>query len=493
MSLNIERSLASRSGRDAASDVHRTPDCRVGGALQAGSLPRPILARDVPDLTFELSDSEAAAVHFRQTFGLPSDVALVKAAESDPTYSPEDYGVPVSASERAELQRRARFHVAIEPAYDYAASQATFGGLYYDQRERGIAIFQFTEPPARFDDSLRARLPEGGEFRTVQVERSLGELESLRDSVGSRWDELARQDIQINSTGIKGDRNAVIVGIDGLTPAIERLLDDMFGPGLIYEESSPAVIDVCTSEHNCRPMKGGLHIESSINQAVACTAGFIVRREQNGAQLSVLTAGHCIEIAREPNENTIVNDDWQHNNDPFGDAKYETWLGGANADVGIIGLHSSEISTMTNKNQLALKATNSSPVSIRNVTSVLAPVYQTVGLEMCRYGMTTDSVCDAITATGVQRKSCRYGNTGCKWIMLTWEYGVDSKGGDSGGPVYVVVSSTDRVALGTHIHSSDETQDPQPWRSWYSPIGVAQSTYDSMYNDWFTLCQDSDC
>ncbi|MGK2852456.1 MAG: hypothetical protein ACSLFN_16305 [Candidatus Limnocylindrales bacterium] len=295
----------------------------------------------------------------------------------------------------------------------------------------------------------------------------------------------------VTGTGLKVSENRVTLSVLELTPTHEELLRERYGEAVVLRERAPGRLD-CASEHNCRPMKGGLHIESSIDEAVDCTGGFIVRRELNGGQLAMLTAGHCLEIAREPDEDQ-VNDDWQHNNDPFGDAKYETWLSNAGADVGLIGLHSTEVSAMSVYNQLALKSNNSSPVVIRNVTDVLHSSFQNEGTLICRYGITTDSVCAEIIEQGETLPSCKYLMTGCKPIQGLWVYDMDSRGGDSGGPVYIVASSTARVALGTHVHSSDEVNTSPPYSSWYSPIDRAQTTYDSMFNDWFTVCTDSNC
>jgi len=43
---------------------------------------------------------------------------------------------------------------------------------------------------------------------------------------------------------------------------------------VIVQRQTNALLDAYNSEHDCFPVKGGLHIESSVNHDIDCTAGF---------------------------------------------------------------------------------------------------------------------------------------------------------------------------------------------------------------------------
>jgi hypothetical protein len=269
------------------------------------------------------AEPEATAIEhattFRETFGFPSDRSFVEQAESDPNYSSELYGVPLSNAEIAEMQRRIGVERAAQPAVDLASKQPHWAGWYIDQRDQGTPVFLFASGGGELGAEIADLMPET-RFRVERAERTWEELLETQRQIDQATDRLIASGIDLTMTGIDIRANRVDVGVDGLTADDKAVLTKEFGEGLPFRDEAPAVSDACTGATgtlNCRPIKGGLRMNNSVG-GNGCTSGFIVRRSANGAQLAVLTAGHC--IAGHP-----VNTDWNHNGSRFGESKYHTW------------------------------------------------------------------------------------------------------------------------------------------------------------------------
>jgi hypothetical protein len=79
-------------------------------------------------------------------------------------------------------------------------------------------------------------------------------------------------------------------------------------------------------------------------------------------------------------------------------------------------------------------------------------------------------------------------------VLKTMEVDFDSTGGDSGGPLFYTVpggGTTNRIALGTHVHS-DPDGTPNA-HGWYSPIDTGRDTYNALWGYSYTMCFTSAC
>jgi hypothetical protein len=233
-------------------------------------------------------------------------------------------------------------------------------------------------------------------------------------------------------------------------------------------------------------MKGGLSIVGPAGNE--CTSGFIVRRTLHNGALAVLTAGHC--IAAEPMESI-----WKHNNDRFGETKYQTWSDGENddklGDVGLIELDVTEADALAAANKIFVF--NGSSNHELSITSYVPNGVQTEGTPACIYGTNSNnSECGlAILDYDERHSSPRTinGQTVTKWILHTNELPIDMDSGDSGGPVYRNISSGVRYAMGTHVHSTNGAGA----FSWYTPYQWGQTAYLNETPDYYTLCIDANC
>lgn len=433
---------------------------------------------------------EASVIHYRESLGFRSDLEYVRSVAADPANYPAELSdIPLSKAESAEVLRRMEVQWATMPAMEYANAEPDFAGGYIDQLGGGVPIFLFTGRLDAHADNIAKVLATPIEFRVEQAERSLDELLSEQAAIDEQRPRFASEGVDIVETAILPDRNAVVVGINGLTAAREAAVTDLFGPGLVFEDSRPARAD-CVNGGNCRPIKGGLAIDAA--DGGECTSGFVVK-QSGSSVLRLLTAGHC--LAAHGGE-TVV---WRHNADSFGRALKDTWQENytRTADVGLISINSDDLALMTNDNAMHRGAGYVYPV-----IDQLTGDNQMLNGQAYRYGRNSGTDPGLINGLYANRQSCwgSLANPNCMTVTKTIRVDFDSVGGDSGGPVWFYLNLNPGlavIALGTHVHSENEIpgpyQDPQPWWGWYSPIDVGAAQYLANWSYSYTLCKTANC
>ena len=437
---------------------------------------RPVRATDT------VTPEQAKAIHFRETFGFSSDLALVQIAELDEAhYSSDDWGVPLSEQELADMDGRMYVQGSLSDAMAYALEEPDFGGAYIDQHAQGLPIYQFTSELDRHRSELTNKLPNDVAFRVDQAERTLAELLEQQAKIDAERKALSNSGVVVVETAILTD--SVLVGVDGLTKDVEEVLTSKFGPGLTFEDARPALADTCYNGSNCRPIKGGIKLEPDGDAGKYCTSGFVVKRTDTHA-LALLTAGHC--TAQFPFDKL-----YRHNGDSFGRAREETFAANYTrpADVGLISIFSAEADLITNANWMHRGAGE-----VFNVVRLEPGDYQVIGMAVKRYGVTSGTDAGAINAGYANRLSCLPSGL-CMTVTQTRRVDFDSTGGDSGGPYWYphYTGGSNVVAIGTHVHSEDETQDPPPWYGWYSPIDKGAAGFDALWPYTYTLCITASC
>jgi hypothetical protein len=410
-------------------------------------------------------------------FGLSADASIIARAATDPSYSSTNYGVPLSRAEERELQRRARAELDTEAAATFAQGQATYGGYYFDQQAQGNPVFLFTGNDKSMTAELKRLLPHGSGFRVRHVERAYADLLKTKERISASTDALIAAGVEVNSIGLHISTNTVAVGVHRLTSSATSQLVGRFGDGLEVFEQAPANSDACTSTNNCRPMKGGLSIVSLTYPYNECTSGFMVRRVQNGGQLAILTAGHCVH-------NDPINGDWKHGTVVFGDRKDDTWSNHSDGDVALIELRPSEVVPVANQ----LYVYNGTSY-IKTVTTWISNAQQTQGSQACAYG-TNSNKSDCVTILHVDEVHSSPLGSQSNWIDHTNTYGLDMDPGDSGGPIYKVLSDNARGAMGTHVHSTNGAGA----FSWYTPFEWGRTAYTNKTGgDYYYMCTTATC
>lgn len=458
-----------------------------GAALSFALLPAAAVSATASDASAAeevASDAEAASVRFRASVGFASGLEVVRAIAADPMNNPSFLGgTPLTVAETSELLRRMEVQWATVPAMEYANAEPEFAGGFIDQLGGGIPVFMFTDRLDTHEDNIARILETPIEFRVQKAERTLKELLAQQAAIDDHTPSLESEGTKIVETAILVDRNEVLVGIDGLTSERAASVADVFGPGLAFEESKPAQAD-CANGNNCRPIKGGIAVDSSTGWP--CTSGFVVK-QSGGGPLRLLTAGHCLDVAGD------VGIDWKHNSIKFGDALNDTWQANyvRTADVGLIDIDSGELAQMTNDNAMHRGNGEVWPVIGR-----VNGANQMQGALVYRYGRASGTDHGLINGLYASRQSCVGPPINqCMTVTQTIRVDFDSIGGDSGGPVWYYVPASpglNVIAMGTHVHSDDEDVDPTPF-GWYSPIDVGAAQYNTNWGITYSLCTTPGC
>jgi hypothetical protein len=354
-----------------------------------------------------------------------------------------DWGVPLSATEAAEMARRGELVSELGPARQFAADQADYAGSYFDNLAGGIPVFMFTGDPELHRADLIASLPPKTEFRIEQAARTMVEIEKTRASIDAAWDTLKRNGLDIRLTGLDDVRNGVVVGVGSDTDTAASALAQ-FGDGIFVRREGAIEPDACVDRTNCgSPMKGGIQITYTSTRW--CTSGFMGKvRNSNPIGLRVLTAGHCIEL------NGGVGASWYQHGVRIGAADMERWYNGTTADIGSIAT-----GEPGDKNTFYA----SSATDIRHVSGFEPVNSQLIGDTVCRGGAKTGYLCGSIHLRDVTR------DVDGKSVQHSWEVDFDASPGDSGAPYFL-----GNTAYGIHTDSTTDSE-PQPRYAWYSPIG----------------------
>lgn len=474
----------------------------IAMVLVVSSTPVPAAATAaelVPTPSVSRAESERAH-EFRRMFGLRDDAAYIERAAIDPEFSSENYGVPLSASEEAEMQRRVQLESDSRPAADYGMKQSSWGGYYFDQQARGAPVFMFTGGLSEHERAIQDLLPKGTDFRLQPVDQTLAELERIQADVTTAILAYRASGVRITSVGVDLLGNRVTVGIQGLTSGRASEIKQQFGPDIDVHEEAPARSDACPVS-DCRPIKGGIRMIGA--DGFRGTAGFIVRRYAHGARLSVLTAGHILWVQNPATGGlnmTFYHDTASGANNVFGDAKYQAFTNMSVGDVGLIEIDDDEAPSAANR--MFISANPESAGSVYTITDVVEDWYQTVGSQACAYGSeSNDSFCATVTQYSMNHESCADPNPGlevCNTIQRTKGYQYNLVPGDSGGPIYQVATSTTRYALGTHVHSVEGNKEPNFELGWYTPyvngtIAYTNAAAAAGADDAYYICVTASC
>lgn len=439
----------------------------------AAAVPVSTPAAQPPPSPDDLTD----AARFRTSFNFPIDASTLTNAALDRVRFPNtEFGVPLTTAEAAEVHRRIKVQEGLGETPVFAATLAGSAGTFVDQEAGGVPVFLFTGDGSRHSAALASRLPAGIEYRIQSAEYTMAQLEDLQSRIEAARDALNAKGFGLVLTGIDVRANRVIVGLAEPTAAKTAALEGQFGRGFYTRQEGSSHADACTYRDCWLPQKnkGGIHIYKT-NGQFPCTSGFIVRRAGTSTY-AVLTAGHCLAVQGGANQRFRHGDAAVYN---VGDSKSNTWFNGADADAGIIDILSTTVPSPKN-------SFHAGGGTIRSLNAVKSHASQVVGLFVCRSGLGTGAqTCGHIFAVNVTRNSEVTG-VGVRSIQFQVEVDFDSKGGDSGGPMYA--SNT-----GFGIHVDSQRPDGVGKHGWYSTLEFARREYFNVSGLSYNFCLTSDC
>lgn len=439
--------------------------------------------------------TEDFAARFRASFGLPKSEAVVRESLTDPSkYGNTDWGVPLTAAEADEILERSLIVDRTKKAVEKAVERDGFAGVYYDQKRGGIPVFLFSAGRAA-SEAVVVKAAGSQEVEVRKVERSWSELLDIKAAVSDREGALGKRGIQLTSVGPDTRNNRVIVGVDSKVEAAREVLAE-FGDSVMVAKEAPSSADACTGVKNCPPAKAGLELNG--NNGYRCTAGFIGKRTNGGGNHKVImTAGHCLAL----------NASFDHHNDDAG--VREAWIWNSSmsnyptipSDVGIIDIDSGFVPTSANK---ILTHNNDTQEYVTDYMPWLSGHFE--GTPVCRIGAGSAykpgypaRVCGEIIKLQNDSLSCTGGageSPPCAKVTNTVKVDFDSTGGDSGAPYWRVGEGGVIEAMGLHVHSGVDGDDPfaaNAGKGRYTPISRAMNKLDSDQGVEMQLCLNVSC
>jgi YD repeat-containing protein len=280
---------------------------------------------DDEDVSSPVPPPISGAYDFRQRFGLATNPTYidpehpgVETMQTNPLYwaGLEDYGVPLTAAELAELQYRQDYVMAFgDLITNYAASHPySYAGYYVDHSAGGIIHVGFTSDAQQHLDELKSQfaglaLPSPPPQTPTAAPDRLALFPSPPTATYIQLDALASQiradtqsgslQLGVQTTDVDAQSNTVQVGVQNLSQGVTDALQARYGahvdavqsdlhPDRLIAGEEIGIPDARFVE-NGQVLRGGL-----------CSAGFGAKRHAfnaNGQEVVhqyLLTAGHCV-------------------------------------------------------------------------------------------------------------------------------------------------------------------------------------------------------
>lgn len=268
----------------------------------------------------------AEGVRFRSEMGFRTDLDFVTAVALD-IRSSWKYGVALTPSEEAEIDRRLEIEAQTGPLSRHLKSVPTYAGGYTDQASGHVFVIGFTDDPAKHEGAIQPLLPIGAKYRLRQVPHTLAELMALQERITGDRDELATVGISVTAIIVDEIHNQVEVGVANLRDQDVSSLTERYGKGILSVFGSGGGIpSACTNRSHCYgpPLRAGINVDQT-----GCSLGFVV--VQSGVR-RILTAGH---VPCGSATGTLT-----HDGVGFGTVRTRSWFGGdawETADAATIG------------------------------------------------------------------------------------------------------------------------------------------------------------
>ncbi|HKP91683.1 MAG TPA: hypothetical protein VJT75_17075 [Thermoleophilaceae bacterium] len=389
------------------------------------SASEPVLTPHDPPVDDVLKESKL----FREQFGLRSDDAFVQSVIDDDSLNTDDFGVPLQATELADLRNRLVVQDQLDPITAWGAAHPdVYAGLYIDEANGGLIYVGFTSNAAANLDQVKATFAYPALLRSFTAARTSAAVKALHERVVGDWDAGLLDTYHLGSVAVNTSRNSVIARSETPTPGLETQLQSVYGPGIQLEEEH--VIDASQTSPDTKrlgPMDGGLTIYPQVN-GNTCTSGFQAHKSRSGKQVFyTLTAGHC-----NPGHGSR-QDGWLWGHPQGNPSSGKCCFGRSfNDSLSGSGVHRADALSIrlrpkfkTNKIYYHVKSLND---HFRSITSVRHSTYQ--GLLVCQAGAASFYLhCGEIEDYNYTRHNVR------PLTRVDFKGRCDTREGDSGAPV----------------------------------------------------------
>ena len=187
-------------------------------------------ARPTPTHAIPTSNEIEAAVRFRATFGLRSDVAWIQAVHNDPA-ADTTFGVPLLPDEAARVrvaQDAANAATDIVAAYGLTVPE-DWAGMYVDQTAGGTVVARFKANVNAHQAALGAMLPAGARVEVRAATWTDDELRSFISRVEEERDWYATIGTELVTVEMAVLDHVVHARFNGPDPAVAEAIEAHYG------------------------------------------------------------------------------------------------------------------------------------------------------------------------------------------------------------------------------------------------------------------------
>lgn len=318
-----------------------------------------------------------------------------------------------------EAKQRLGARGGLDPAISFIVSQRdNFGGVFVDQPAGGTLDVALAAESVKMRAAVSRLLPETASIRWRVVQRSLTDLDKIRNELIGRIPDFQGAGASVASIGIDVRRNVVVLTVDGPIDKIGHDLRQDFG-GAVEVASGPMLSPVvCSSRSSCDPWRGGIKILPGDGSGFQCSYGFNVRSATSSTKY-MMTAGHC------------DNENWRHAGYSIG----TTNLNNLQTSGSVLGdFQRAPTFLASPMNLIYASDTDKS----RAITAIRTYRNQLIGDYVCASGVMNGYRCGSIVDDDLHYGIVFRGQTIYMWGKLAGSTGdpLRSDPGDSGGPVF---------------------------------------------------------
>ncbi len=364
----------------------------------------------------------ASGQHVRESFGFSANGA----GRKQPLHYSRTWGVPLTAQEESELQRRSTLQpnlTALESRLRRVLGDDGFASLHLRVAPVAPVIVSITtaQGVATAKRVALASLPPRTPFQVRVVRFSVRQLDRAMAVERASFDSLRRRGAVLLSTVPNVEANRIDVTLAAsVSPSAADVVVATFGPiaRVNYAKRPPKALNDRFAAYP--HVRAGVNITNFFGR---CTAGFNARSNPSGSYY-VLTAGHC----------GSTGESWYNGGgsngistpaNSIGRVGTDKFLGNGTTDCDCLGI--GPISTGQATNGVYLTAT-----TVRSIINVAtAPVAP--GTPTCFSGVSTDAVFCGTQTAGYASFYYPDDNEHLTFQGLTTEPSIV---GDSGSPVY---------------------------------------------------------
>lgn len=243
-------------------------------------------------------DEVREAAEKRAAYGLDADEAVVRALlGSSADVGSAKWGISMTAEEERQVDLMGRMQYA-----DYVSQHLSprlrempsYAGAYFDQERGGVLVVALTEDDATESELREVAAAGGGRIEFVTARSTWKQLVQAVARARDIWPADAPT---VHSISVDEPANGVVIGVEGDLGGEQDALADLLAADLSVSVAivtdKPSVDAACPGVDSCySPMKTGTRIRQGSETGGTCTMGFHIKKPGTTIR-NFVTAGHC--------------------------------------------------------------------------------------------------------------------------------------------------------------------------------------------------------